>query len=95
MPAVTIDEGRVRHIFRETRGHFADDTDQNRQILVDVASNPANAVGVDEFGSVWFALILDDGRQVWALVRDDLILNGGINSTPKTLPPRPSRNRSR
>ena len=87
MPAITIDESRVRHIFRDTRGHFADDTDQNRQTLVDVANNPANAVGIDEFGSVWFAMVLADGTQVWALVREDLIVNGGINSTPKALPP--------
>jgi RHS repeat-associated protein len=41
--------GQLGHIFRNAPGHLAD-TPANRQLLTDIASNPANRIGADRFG---------------------------------------------
>jgi hypothetical protein len=79
VPAIPIDEGRVSHIFRDADGHFREDTPANRQAIIEVASNPANFVGTDRFGNAWFAEARADGSQIWAQVRDGLIVSGGVN----------------
>ena len=83
MPAVTIDEAKVRHIFRDATGHFREDNPVNRQILIDTANRPANFVGTDRFGTDWFAETRPDGAQVWVQIRDGKITNGGLNLTPR------------
>jgi hypothetical protein len=90
MPAVTIDETRIRHIFRRA-GHFSQDTLLNRQALIDVASNPQNYIGTDRFGTEWFVEVRPDGTQVWAQVRSRKITNGDLNLTPQDfdLDPKP------
>jgi hypothetical protein len=87
MPAITIDDGRARHIFRNVDGHFARDTAVNRQILIDVASRPSNFLGRDRFGNDWFAETRADGTQVWVHVRGDKITNGGVNPVTQHLNP--------
>jgi hypothetical protein len=82
MPAITIDERRAPHIFRQARGHFREATPVNRRILLDVANRPENFRGTDGFGTDWFMETLDDGPQVWAQVRDGKIMNGGLNPRP-------------
>jgi len=82
VPAVTIDESRIPHIFREAEGHFREDIPANRQTIIEVASRPANLVGTDRFGNAWFAEMRDDGSQVWAQVREATIVNGGVNRVP-------------
>lgn len=82
MPAITIDERRVPHIFRNARGHFREDTQVNRRILLDVANRPENFRGTDRFGTDWFMETRSDGTQVWAQVRDGKITNGGANPSP-------------
>jgi hypothetical protein len=82
---ITIDESRVRHIFRDAQGHFRDDTAVNRQILIDVANRRGNFRGTDWFGNDWFAEIRADGTQVWVHVRGGKITNGGLNPNPQDL----------
>src|ERR1700737_2707720 len=83
MPTLRIDERRTRHIFRDVEGHFPKDTLVNRQALLEVASRPANLVGTDRFGNSWFAEAQSDGTQVWAQVRQNMIVNGGLNRAPQ------------
>ena len=83
MLAVTIDERRARHIFRDADGHFSEDTPVNRQILIEVASRRDNFVGTDQFGNDWFMETRTDGTQLWVHVRGDTITNGGLNPRPK------------
>ena len=87
MRAVTIEESRVGHIFRDARGHFREDTAANRQILIDVAARPDNFHGTDRFGNDWFADMRADGTQVWVHVRGGKIINGGLNPIPLELDP--------
>ncbi len=79
MPTITIDESRGNHIFRDAEGHFREDNDVNRQILTDVANRRANFLGTDRAGNAWYAEDLAGGTQIWARVRGDKIVNGGIN----------------
>ena len=83
MPAVTIDETRVGHIFRDAKGHFREDTDANRRLLIQAASRRENFVGTDRAGSDWYAENLADGTQIWVRVRGGKIVNGGINQSPR------------
>ena len=83
MPTVTIDETRIRHIFRRAAGRFSQDTLVNRQALIDVAGNPRNYIGTDRFGTEWFVEVRPDGTQVWAHVRGGKITNGGLNLAPQ------------
>jgi hypothetical protein len=48
MPGITIDESRVVHIFRDAEGHFREDTDANRRVLIEVASRATNFLGTDQ-----------------------------------------------
>ena len=84
---VTIDGSRVSHIFRVAEGHFSEDTPENRQALMDVANDPANALGVDQFGNTWAAKNLTDGTEVWVQFRGGRITNGGINVRPRSFTP--------
>ena len=80
MPTITIDETRRDHIFREAEGHFREDNDVNRRILIDVASRRANFLGTDRAGNAWHAETLTDGiTQIWVRVRHDKVVNGGMN----------------
>ena len=83
MAEVTIEENRDRHIFRDVAGHFAEDTLENRQVLISAVGNPKNFLGTDRFGNEWWAERRDDGTQIWAQVREGRIMNGGINITPR------------
>ena len=83
MRAIAIDEDRIGHIFRNAPGHFPADSPSNRRALVEVASEPENFLGTDLFGNDWFAKTRADGTQIWAQVREDTIMNGGVNMTPR------------
>ena len=85
MAAITIDESRLGHIFREADGHFREDNDVNRRILIDVASQRANFLGTDRAGNARYAETLTDGTQVWVRVRNDKVVNGGLNQRPRRL----------
>jgi hypothetical protein len=68
---------------RDAKGHFREDTETNRRLLIEVASRPENFVGTDRAGNAWFEESLADGTQVWARVLGDKIVNGGINEIPR------------
>jgi hypothetical protein len=77
---IVIDETRLRHIFRNAEGHLTADTPENRQVLLIVAHNLENFLGVDRFGNTWAAHTNREGRQAWLQIRDNRITNGGINT---------------
>jgi hypothetical protein len=85
MPAITIDERRRSHIFRDAQGHFREDTEANRRLLIEVASRAENFLGTDHAGNAWYAQSRADGTQIWARVRGDRIVNGGINQQPRDI----------
>jgi filamentous hemagglutinin len=82
----TIDDKRAKHIFRDKEGHLPD-TPANRKLLEDVASDPRARLSVDKYGNEWFARTDANGNQVWAQVRGDRIINGGVNNPPRTVNP--------
>ena len=83
MPDLTIDETKLGHIFRDAEGHFREDTDANRRLLIEVASRRENFLGTDRAGNDWYAENRSGGTQIWVRVRGDKIVNGGINETPR------------
>ncbi len=64
-PKAIIYEKNRRHIFRDSSGHILSDTPQNRQLMINTASNPRNYLGQDKFGNMWHAEIRSDGTQIW------------------------------
>lgn len=81
-----IPDNRAAHIFRDAPGHIAD-TDENRQLLQSVVENPGTLLGSDKFGNIWSAQLNLDGTQTWVQVRNDQIINGGINLVPHEFNP--------
>jgi hypothetical protein len=75
-------EKNIKHILRDDPGHLPN-TPANRQLLLDVAGNPENFLGVDKHGNAWHAKTQSDGTQIWTSSRGGEIRNGGINSSPK------------
>lgn len=73
---------QLMHMFRNDRGHLPD-TPANRELIESVANNPKNYVGTDSRGYAWYAQTRSDGTQVWAEVRNETIINGGVNDKPK------------
>jgi filamentous hemagglutinin len=67
-------------------GHLSD-TPQNRQLLVDMANDKTALLGTDEHGNAWYGRKLPDGTQIWAQVRGNVIINGGLNQMEKTFNP--------
>lgn len=73
----------INHIFGSRPGHLPD-TPKNRQLLVDVANNKNNCLGIDKNGNRWFARIESDGSQTWVVCRNGTIRNGGQNNPPRS-----------
>jgi hypothetical protein len=78
---------QLEHIFANRAGHLLD-TPANRKLLLDVADDAATTLGTDQFGNVWSARTLEDGRQAWTQVRNGVLQNGGVNTTPRVFNPR-------
>jgi hypothetical protein len=74
---------QLAHIFRVEDGHLSD-TPENRQSLLDIVNNPEIFLGTDTFGNRWYAKAFPDGTQLWGTVRNGVVQNGGLNSTPRT-----------
>ncbi|WP_225032320.1 filamentous hemagglutinin [Paraburkholderia sp. XV] len=77
---------QLSHIFRDDVGHLTD-TPENQQKLVNLVNNPANRLGTDQFGNQWFAQTQPNGTQLWGSVRNGVIQNGGLNTTPRSFNP--------
>lgn len=84
---VTIDEKRAKHIFRESSGHFKDDTPENRKLLESIANKKENYLGRDAKDNDWFDEIIEELGQVWDKVRNRKIINGGVNKEPRKFNP--------
>jgi len=80
---LAIDESRIMHIFRDKAGHFIEDLPQTRDMILDIAHDANNLLGGDKYGTLWYAKIMEGGKQVWIQVRGDLITAAGINDVPK------------
>ncbi|MFJ9521036.1 RHS repeat-associated core domain-containing protein [Kitasatospora sp. NPDC101801] len=80
----------LSHIFRNDRGHYADDTPANRA-AIESAVKPENlklSINLGENGANGslqkYFMDLPDGSQVWAEVRNgNTITNGGLNPAGK------------
>ncbi len=75
--------GQVQHIFRDSPGHLPDSA-ANRELLREVASDHSTTLGEDKFGNTWSAKTLPNGTQVWTETRNGVIINGGLNQTPRS-----------
>ncbi len=80
---IEISQDDAPHMFEDRPGHLPD-TPKNRQLLIDLVSNKQNFLNLDRYGTEWYAKIISDGKQLWAVVRNGLIRNGGLNDVPKT-----------
>ena len=78
---------RAKHIFGNRPGHIPD-TAANRGMLRDLANNPNTKLGVDKHGNTWSARTNKDGTQTWVQSRGGKIINGGVNTKPKTWDPK-------
>lgn len=73
---------QLSHIFGNRPGHLPDNPG-NRQLLVDVANDPGSYLGADSIGNLWYARVEPDGSQIWVVVRNGVIQNGGKNKPPR------------
>lgn len=80
------DSSQLSHIFRDDVGHLTN-TSENQKTLLNLVNNPANSLGTDQFGNKWFAQTLPNGTQLWGSVRNGVIQNGGLNTTPRSFSP--------
>jgi hypothetical protein len=75
------------HIFRQARGHFAQDTPANRAVIQGAIKpqNLRSTVTLPDGSTLEkYFVTLPGGRQAWAEVRNgNEITNGGINQTPR------------
>ena len=62
-------------------------TSENQQLLDELVATQENLLGTVE-GNKWYARVLPDGRQLWAVVRNGTIKYGGMRDHPKTFNPR-------
>ena len=62
-------------------------TTENHQLLEELVSKQENYLGTVE-GNEWYASVLPDGRQLWAVVRSNKLKYGGIREHPKAFHPR-------
>jgi hypothetical protein len=85
---VTLPTNRAQllHIFREAEGHLTN-TPENQQTIVDLVNSRDYYVGTDATGRQWFGLQKSDGTQIWAVVRNGVVQNGGLNMTPRSFDP--------
>ena len=52
-----------------------------------VADDATATLGSDKFGNVWSARINPDGTQTWVQSRNGVIINAGVNQTPRVFNP--------
>ncbi len=78
-----IAESNAGRMFRDAPGHLADDTPENRALILETANNPQIYVGTDSNGVSTYRQMLPGGRQAWAEVCNGQITNGGVNDVPR------------
>jgi RHS repeat-associated protein len=80
------DDSQLKHIFRDAPGHIEDNL-SNRNFLTNLTNNMDNLDGPDKYGNDVYTEPLPDGTQAWAMTRNGVIQNGGINQQPWTYIP--------
>ncbi|MFS8564298.1 MAG: hypothetical protein LVR00_08360 [Rhabdochlamydiaceae bacterium] len=78
-PSITDKADELGHIFRKSRGHFAQDTPENRTYILAAVSDPENKVTTTPHGIEVYLKIMEDGAQAWAYVVKGVVKNGGCN----------------
>ena len=69
---------QLKHNWDKREGHV-EKTPENEKLIHDVANNPNGYLGPSNFGNHWYAKLLANGKQVWVKVRNNKIINWGIN----------------
>ena len=67
--------------------NYLSDTPENRELLVDLASDDEKFLGKCIRNIRWYAETLENGKQLWTAVKDNLIINAGLNITAHTWNP--------
>lgn len=62
---------------------FISDTPADRWLVLSVADDGAATPGKDKFGNTWMTRINPDGTQTWVQSRNNIIINGGVDQTPR------------
>lgn len=83
---IKFNEKNIKHIFEDRPGHMID-TPENRDLLIKLVSDIKNYFGPDQYGSSCYGKTLENGKQLWAYVRNGVIRNCGINDVPKVYNP--------
>ncbi|HVE84847.1 MAG TPA: hypothetical protein VND93_18450 [Myxococcales bacterium] len=76
-------EGAIQHIFRDSPGHFVEDTAEARE-LIQTTITEGNFVGLREGVLRVYQRLLDTGVQIWVYVKDGTIRDGGQNLVPRS-----------
>ena len=77
----------MMHIFCKKEGHLLD-TLANRKLLRELVKDVKNYIGKDNaFRNDWYAKITKEGAQLWARVRNNKIVSGGLNKISKIWSP--------
>lgn len=73
-------ESQIKHIMRNEKGHLIDNA-RNRSLLIKLSQDKSAFLGKDKNGNEWYSKRLGS-KQLWVIVRNDIIQNGGLNDKP-------------
>ena len=76
-------DAQIKHIFEEREGHLPD-TPENRKMLTELANDEPFHTGKDMYGNDWHTRINNDGTQDWVRHQNQVINEGGRNTTPRS-----------
>ena len=79
---ISITEERAAKIFGDRVGHIAD-SPANRELIEGLVNDSKALLGPDKWGNQWYGRVVDSGEQLWAQVRNGIVWNAGVNSSPK------------
>lgn len=73
-------ESQIKHIMRNEKGHLIDNA-RNRSLLIKLSQDKSAFLGKDKNGNEWYSKRLGS-KQLWVIVRNDIIQNGVLNDKP-------------
>ena len=73
-------ESQIKHIMRDRKGHLVDNV-ENRTLLISLSFDKNAYLGKDKRGNEWYSKMIGS-KQLWVVVRNGIIQNGGINDSP-------------
>lgn len=68
---------------KQKSGHILRDTPGARYLLESTTANKYY-YGHDMYGNAWYQQMQTNGSQIWVEVRSNVIIDGGINGTPRS-----------